>query len=42
MSYDYDEEAANFMSDGRSSERFSTMSSMVADYELKLTNISKL
>lgn len=41
MSYDYDDESGQFMSDSRCSERYSTMSTMMADYDLKLTNISK-
>mmetsp|Transcript_28501 Transcript_28501/g.25231 ORF Transcript_28501/g.25231 Transcript_28501/m.25231 type:complete len:275 (+) Transcript_28501:2-826(+) len=40
MSYDFDEESANFHDNERESERFSTMSTMVANYDLKLTNIT--
>lgn len=41
MSYDRDDESGYNYSDGRSSERYSTMSSMAADYETKLNNIGK-
>ncbi|CAI2377094.1 unnamed protein product [Moneuplotes crassus] len=40
MSYDFDDESANFLSEARNSERYSTMSSMVANYEHKISNIS--
>lgn len=40
MSYDFDEETTPFMNDGRTSERFSTMSSMCANYDQKLNNIT--
>ena len=40
MSYDNDEESAFMMSQGRNSVRYSTMSTMITDYDQKLTNIS--
>lgn len=41
MSYDIDEESVPLKHDSRDSERFSTISTMVADYDQKLTNTSK-
>jgi hypothetical protein len=41
MSYGDDEETGPFMSDGRASERYSTISTMVATYDQKLTNIGR-
>ena len=42
MSYDLDEESANFNSESRNSERFSTVSTMIANYEHKLANICEI